>query len=81
MIVYRELSSLQTDLGISLKALYSVSNSIGRHYHKKTLPKANGEKRVLYVPSEQLKHIQRRINNVLLSREEISPYATASPTL
>ena len=31
MIVYRELSSLERDLGISAKTLYAVSNNISKH--------------------------------------------------
>ena len=77
MIVYRELSSLQKDLGVSVKTLYSVSHALDKHYHRKTLQKDNGETRTLYVPSDELKHIQRRIADVLLSRADISPYATA----
>ena len=37
MIVYRELSSLERDLGISAKTLYAVSNIISKHYHKAKL--------------------------------------------
>ncbi|MBO4914082.1 MAG: RNA-directed DNA polymerase [Oscillospiraceae bacterium] len=77
MIVYRELSSLSTDLGFSAKALYSVSNSITKHYHPVKIPKGNGEYRQLTVPDEFLKAIQRRINDKLLCFEPISPYATA----
>ena len=77
MIVYRELSSLVEDLGFSAKALYSVSNSIGKHYHKVKIPKGNGDFRELSVPDNLLKAIQHKIAGVLLPMEEISPYATA----
>lgn len=77
MIVYKEFTSLVTDLGFSGKALYSVSNHIHKHYHAVRIPKGNGEFRQLYVPDEFLKSIQRSINNNLLLMEEISPYATA----
>ena len=77
MIVYKEFSSLVNELGFSGKALYSVSNNINKHYHPVKIPKGNGEFRQLYVPDEFLKSIQRRINEILLSLEEISPYATA----
>lgn len=77
MIVYKEFSSLTSDLGISGKALYSASNQIKKHYHTVRIPKGNGEFRQLYVPDEFLKSIQRKINEKLLSLEEISPYATA----
>ena len=77
MIIYHELSSLQNDLGISIKSLYSISNSIDKHYRKTILQKGNGEERILYVPSDSLKLIQQKINEVMLSRMEVSPFATA----
>ena len=45
MIVYRELSSLEKDLGISGKALYTLSNQIHKHYKKVSIPKNNGNGR------------------------------------
>ena len=77
MIVYRELSSLEKDLGISAKALYTLSNSVHRHYHKVKIPKGNGEYRELSVPDNFLKAVQSKIAETILSREEISPYAMA----
>ncbi len=77
MIVYKEFSSLENDLGFSEKFLYSVANRIHKHYHSVKIPKENGEYRRLNVPTESLKMIQRVINNKLLLWEEISPYATA----
>ena len=77
MIIYRELSSLVTDLGFTPRALYSVSFHRNRHYKAVRIPKANGEHRELFVPDAFLKSIQRSIASVLLSHEEISPYATA----
>ena len=77
MIVYMELSSLVHDLGFSSKVLYGVSNQVGKHYHQVSIPKANGSTRSLHVPDAQLKAIQRKINDVLLAPEPISPCATA----
>ena len=77
MIVYRELSSLERDLGISAKTLYAVSNNINKHYHKAKLPKKNGGYRNLSVPDEVLKSIQRRIADVLLIHMPVSRYAKA----
>lgn len=76
-IVYKELSSLEADLGFSAKALYTVSNRIHRHYHSVKIPKANGDFRELRVPDDFLMAIQRSIANKLLVNEEISPFATA----
>ena len=77
MIVYRELSSLERDLGISAKTLYAVSNNISKHYHKVKLPKKGGGYRNLSVPDEVLKSIQRRIVDVLLIHMPVSRYAKA----
>ena len=77
MIVYRELSSLEQDLGISAKTLYAVSNNLNKHYHKAKLPKKNGGFRNLSVPDEVLKIIQKRIAEVLLIHMPISKYAKA----
>ena len=77
MIVYRELSSLERDLGINAKTLYAVSNNIGKHYHKAKLPKKSGGYRKLSVPDEILKVIQRQISEVLLIHMPVSRYAKA----
>jgi len=77
MIVYRELSSLEQDLGISAKTLYAVSNNLGNHYHKVKLPKKNGGYRNLSVPDEVLKFIQKQITEVLLIHMPVSRYAKA----
>ena len=44
MIVYRELSSIEKDLGFSAKTLYGLSNSLEKHYHTVYLPKSVGMK-------------------------------------
>jgi len=77
IITYMELSSLTRDLGFSARALYAAANHKESHYHKTKIPKGNGEMRELTVPDGFMKAIQRRIVDVLLCREEISPYATA----
>lgn len=77
MIVYRELSSLEKDLGVSAKTMYTLTNQIHHHYRKVQIPKGNGEFRELSVPDDFLKAVQRKIADNLLSREEISAYATA----
>lgn len=77
MIVYRELSSLVHDLGCSERVLYGLSNQIPKHYHQVSIPKAGGGTRSLQVPDPMLKAVQRKINEVLLAPEPISPYATA----
>ena len=77
MITYRELSSLEADLGFKAKTLYAISNNITAHYRKIKIPKKSGGTRTLYIPDEILKKVQRRINKVILSLFPVSPYATA----
>lgn len=77
MIVYRELLTLEKDLGISVKTLYAVSNNIGKHYHHAVMPKKDGGERRLTVPDAVLKTIQRAIAENLLAYAPISQYATA----
>ena len=77
MIIYRELSSLERDLGINAKTLYAVSNNLSKHYRKAKLPKKNGGFRNLSVPDEVLKNIQKQISEVLLIHMPISRYAKA----
>lgn len=77
MIVYRELSSLEKDLGFSAKTLYAVSNNLGKHYHEVQLAKKSGGIRKLSVPDELLKSIQRKITDVLLISMPVSQYAKA----
>ena len=77
MIVYRELSSLEKDLGVSKSTLYKLSNRIKFHYHKTEIPKKNGGTRILSVPSEELRAVQRKIADVILYNEPVSVHATA----
>ncbi len=77
MIVYRELSSIEADLGYSTKTLYALSNNISSHYRSVKIPKKNGGTRTLNVPDEVLKKVQSAIAEKLLALEPISAYATA----
>ncbi len=77
MIVYRELSSLEKDLGVQAKTLYGVSNNLRKHYHTVQLPKKSGGARTLSVPDDLLKSIQRKITEVLLMPMPVSGYAKA----
>lgn len=76
-ITYKELSSLTRDLGFSARALYTLSNHAAKHYHKVVIPKGSGGERVLNVPDEFLKAVQRNIVRNILSFDEVSPYARA----
>lgn len=77
MIVYREAASLARDLGVELRTLYALSNSLPAHYHTVELSKPNGGVRRLTVPDEALKRVQRAILHNLLVHMPVSPYATA----
>lgn len=77
MVVYRELSSLEKDLGVSAKMLYTLSNQLHKHYHNVRIPKGSGEFRELSVPDNFLKAVQTKIAQNLLAYERISPYAAA----
>ena len=77
MIVYSDLNTVASDLQIPLADLYAVSNALDAHYKNAVIPKKDGGKRVLKVPSTYLKNIQRKIAEVLLSQIPISKYATA----
>lgn len=77
MTTYFEAESVERDLGIPLKTLYALSNSISRQYHRRELPKHGGGVRVLSVPSYPLKQAQRRITECILVHAPVSPYATA----
>lgn len=77
MIVYRELSTLARDLGVSGRTLYAVSNSLPKHYRTVELPKGDGAVRRLSIPDRELMEIQRRILNRLLVYMPVSPHAAA----
>ena len=77
MIVYRELSSIEKDLGFSAKTLYGLSNSLEKHYHTVYLPKSDGSKRKLSVPDLILKPVQNSIADNILIQYPISKYAKA----
>ena len=77
MIVYRELESIEKDLGFSAKTLYALSNSLKRHYRYVLVPKSDGSKRQLSVPDTILKRVQRAIADNILSLFPVSQYATA----
>lgn len=79
-IVYRELSSLEKDLQINARMLYSISNNLSGHYKSVPIPKRNGGVRELKIPDGFLKCVQRRINNTLLFDMPVSPYASAYRT-
>ena len=77
MIVYKELSSIENDLGFPIKTLYGLSNNLEKHYHNVFIPKSDGTKRKLSVPDLILKNVQRSIVDNILVYYPVSKYATA----
>ena len=77
MIVYRELRSVEQELGFSAKTLYGLSNHISGHYREVKIPKHDGSFRTLSVPDEILKRVQRAIAEKLLVYDPVSQYAKA----
>ena len=74
---YFETETLEKDLRLSGRFLYSLSNSIGRHYHLKRIEKEDGSFRTLCIPDQSLKYVQKRISEVLLSPMPVSSHAKA----
>ena len=77
MIVYRELTSLEKDLGFSAKLLYALANNLKKHYKNVEMPKRDGGVRRLSVPDAVLKSVQKRIADNILAYEPVSRYAMA----
>ena len=77
MIVYKELASVERDLGFSAKTLYGLSNNLEKHYHNVLIPKRDGSKRKLSVPDLILKRVQKSIADNILAQYPISSYAKA----
>ena len=77
MIVYKELCSIEKDLGFSSKTLYGLSNNLEKHYHTVCIPKSDGNQRKLSVPDLILKSVQKSIADHLLIQYPISKYAKA----
>lgn len=77
MIVYRELASIERDLGFPARTLYGLSNNLEKHYHNVFIPKSDGSKRKLSVPDLILKKAQRSIADNILAQYPISRYAKA----
>ena len=77
MIVYKELASIERDLGFSAKTLYGLSNNLEKHYHNVLIPKRDGSKRKLSVPDLILKRVQKSIADNILVQYPVSKYAKA----
>ena len=77
MIVYKELTSIEQDLGVPARTLYALSNNIEKHYHTVLIPKRDGSKRKLSVPDLILKKVQRSIADTILAQYPVSKYARA----
>lgn len=77
MIVYKELASIERDLGFPARTLYGLSNNLEKHYHNVFIPKSDGSKRKLSVPDLILKKVQKSIADNILTQYPVSKYAKA----
>lgn len=77
MIVYRELKSVERDLGFPAKTLYGLSNNLERHYRNAFIPKKDGTMRKLSVPDFILKKVQQSIYVNILAYYPVSRFAYA----
>ena len=77
MYVYKELTSIEQDLGFSARTLYGLSNNLENHYHNVYIPMSDGTKRKLSVPDLILKRVQKSIADHILTQYPISNYAKA----
>ena len=77
MYVYKELTSIEQDLGFTARTLYGLSNNLEKHYHNVYIPKSDGTKRKLSVPDLILKRVQKSIADNILTQYPISNYAKA----
>ena len=77
MVVYKELASIERDLGFSARTLYGLSRNLDKHYHTVLIPKSDGSARKLSVPDLILKKVQKSIADNILAYYPISRYATA----
>ncbi len=69
-----QLSSL---LGIRRKHLFHLSRNAENYYEYVSIKKRNGDKRILCVPDDFLKYIQKDILRMIVSKLSVSKYATA----
>ena len=60
--------ALALTLGIRCKTLWYCIDRKQHLYKRFTIPKKNGKKRVIFNPQPVLKHVQKRINDVLLKQ-------------
>ncbi len=60
-----------------IRKIYSISNNINSNYKVFKVKKNRGGYRIICAPSDTLKHIQRRILEVILNNKSTTKYATA----
>ena len=72
-----EVETLAQTLQTTSGELFYLSKKASSLYKEVRIPKRQGGVRVLHTPNGRLKRVQREILQHLLSKEKISPYATA----
>lgn len=68
------LSSLCAALSVDINILKNTAKNIERHYHPYDIPKKDGTKRTIYIPSNHLKTIQKRINRAVFGNVKYPSY-------
>lgn len=68
-------SHLAQLFGMELRELAKLTRHIKGQYHERVVPKKNGGKRILLVPSQRLKEIQQWILEEILYQIPISPFS------
>ena len=63
--------------GIARKELFKIVKNVDSYYRRVTIPKKNGDHRVLNVPCDELKIFQKMILKNILYKLPVSKYATA----
>jgi hypothetical protein len=77
--VWKTEEELAAALGLSLKQLHHLAThrirDLSPHYITFSIPKRSGGERLIHAPKTGLKAVLRRVNDRLVSRLPVSPYA------
>lgn len=73
----KSFSDFSKALSISNASLYSLINRKNNYYKTITIPKKNGDPRILHAPSFSMKVVQRWIYEEILKKVSVSPSAMA----
>lgn len=79
----KDIGDLSYHLGVPLKRLQEILHKLNGDgcYQRFTVPKKNGEQRIISAPEGDIKYIQRRLANLLMKRLENTKTLTDSTTM